>query len=698
MGRPGDSPASLRPLGVIAHAERRLLLVVGAAVATGVAGFLPLLALGDAVPAAAVTASGQVAAGAAAVAALARPLLIARERWAWGLIGTSVALLAAGDALWRVLGEPSVSAADGVSLAGLAVMHVGLVLLMRGRVARTGVMLADALAAVLAVTAVGVAALVPPLVAGGGGGRETAVDLARPMWGLALVATILGAAALTGWRPGRDAQVLLAGTGILLLADVAPLTGVVHGVPESLGDGLWPVGLAVVGAAGWCRGPRRRSGRGSWQAVVLPAVLGTVAAVLLLGAGMRPVHPLAVVVAAAAVLAVLARGTLLRVEGWGLERTLAAAERAAARDPLTGLLTHRAFRERVAEAVARAGTLREPVSLVLLDIDHFAAVNDAHGHLAGDALLRAVADRLREVARTEDVLARIGGEEFAWVLPGADDLAAWDAAERARHAIAAIDLPGIGRITASGGVADMRHAHDAAELVKLADGALYWAKAQGRDVVFRYSTEVVRALSADERARQLMRGQALNAMRVLARAVDARDRYTAQHSERVAELCVRLATALGWDHPRIVALQEAALVHDVGKIGVPDAILLKASALTEEERLRVEGHAALGAQIVADVLSVEQGAWVRAHHERYDGAGYPDMLAGEDIPQGARILTVADAWDAMTTDRPYRLGLPVGDALGRLVAGGGTHFCPRVVEAMVVLHEHGLLEPAGAVA
>jgi len=665
-----------------------------------VAVYWPLLALdGGAVPSWVVTAWGQAVACAAGVAALARPLLVREDRWQWALLGLGILALGIGDAVWAAIGEPELSAVDGLYLVALAALHVGLIGLVHSHVTRaTGVMLLDAASAGLALAAVGVAVVVPWAMAGADGGLAVAVNLAYPLWDVALVASAVGAVALSGWRPGRDALGLMAGFGLMVLADAAYVAGITHGVLGSLSEVLWPLAYAVIGLSGWLpsRVARPRPG-GSWRTLVVPAALGVTALAVLVTAGFRPVSGVAVVLAAAAVLAVLARGALQFIDGWALERDLEAAERLAARDPLTGLLNHRAFQERLAHESARAARAGEPMALVLIDIDHFKAVNDGHGHQAGDEVLREVAVRLTDMARQEDVLARIGGEEFAWLLPGADDLAAWDAAERARHSVRSSDIPPAGRVTVSGGVADMRHARDASELVRLADGALYWAKAHGRDVVFRYSTDVVRALSAEERAGQLMRAQALNAMRVLARAVDARDPYTAAHSERVADLCVRLATVLNWPSERIVALREAALVHDVGKIGVPDAILLKAAGLTDAERLQIEGHAALGAQIVADVLTNEQASWVRGHHERFDGAGYPDMLAGRDIPDGARIMTVADSWDAMTTDRPYRLGLPVAEALARVLAGRGTQFCPEVVEAMGLLSEHGLLEPAGAV-
>ena len=180
--------------------------------------------------------------------------------------------------------------------------------------------------------------------------------------------------------------------------------------------------------------------------------------------------------------------------------------------------------------------------------------------------------------------------------------------------------------------------------------------------------------------------ETLNAsIRALARAIDAKDPSTRMHSERVAHLACRIAEAMGWTAERVEQLREAGLVHDVGKIGVPDAVLLKPGRLTDEEFEVVKQHAALGAEIVSEVLSPELVAWVRHHHERYDGGGYPDRIAGEDIPEGARILCVADSVDVMTSRRPYCEPRTWEDAMDECRRVAGTHFDPHVVEAITAL-------------
>ena len=373
----------------------------------------------------------------------------------------------------------------------------------------------------------------------------------------------------------------------------------------------------------------------------------------------------------------------------------------AASDPLTGLANHRVFRERLAVEAERARRHGRELALAVFDIDRFKLVNEALGHQGGDSVLVDLGERLREACREGDLVARVGGEEFAWLMPETDSWGAWCAAERIRVEVAGAPLAGLGQQTVSAGVCDLAQAGgDGDRLYELADGSVYWAKAHGRDLCVRYSPDVVVDLSAAERAARLEQRRTLDAVRLLAQAVDARDPNTQRHSERVAEVAAELATTMGWSPERVTLLREAALVHDVGKIGVPDSVLLKEGPLTAEERERIQAHAALGAQMVADMLSPEQVAWVRGHHERWDGRGYPDGLAGEQIADGAQILIVADAFDAMSADRPYRRGLPLEAAYQQVLDGAGGQFPPVVVEAMTATMATGrlaaILEAAAA--
>jgi putative nucleotidyltransferase with HDIG domain len=250
------------------------------------------------------------------------------------------------------------------------------------------------------------------------------------------------------------------------------------------------------------------------------------------------------------------------------------------------------------------------------------------------------------------------------------------------------------RITISAGICDTAVTQDPAQLIRLADGALYWSKAHGRDQCWVYDPDVVAELSAQERAERLERSQALLGLRALARAIDAKDAATRQHSDRVATLVGRLARVVGWSSERTRLLTEAALVHDVGKIGVPDAVLTKTERLTAEERAQIADHAELSARIVEGVLAPEQVVWIRTHHERPDGEGYPDGLAAYEISEGAALLALADAWDVMTISRPYSLPKTVDEALAECNSLIGVQFTEAAVAALMQLYLAGELEPA----
>lgn len=365
------------------------------------------------------------------------------------------------------------------------------------------------------------------------------------------------------------------------------------------------------------------------------------------------------------------------------------AERATT-DSLTGLANHRAFQERLRAEVERAVRHDRGLALVLMDLDHFKEINDTHGHQAGDEVLAESARRLSQEVRGSELLARIGGEEFAWLLPEADGLEAWQAAERARAAVGQKPFPGVGTIMMSAGVCDIYEAGGSApDLFRFADGALYRAKTQGRNATYRYTPEVVPELAARGRAERLVRTQVLTALQALARAVDARDPSARRHSERVANLAVHLAVEMGWTSERADAVRQAGLMHDVGKLAVPDAILLKPGPLTAPEFEVIKEHAARGAEIVLGVLSPEQVSWVRHHHERWDGQGYPDGLRGEQIPDGAMVLALADAWDAMTTERSYSHALSEEEALVECRRFAGEQFDAEVVDALVRLMDTG---------
>ncbi len=354
----------------------------------------------------------------------------------------------------------------------------------------------------------------------------------------------------------------------------------------------------------------------------------------------------------------------------------------ASTDHLTGLWNRRAFQERLAAELERARRHGRPVALVLFDLDHFKLVNDTHGHLAGDRVLVEVARRLLGIVRSGELVARVGGEEFAWILPETDGARALVAAERARREISGRLFAEVGRITVSAGACGLEDLGGGDDIFRLADVALYWAKAQGRDRAVRYCATTIEVLPAEEQQRRLERARSFAGVQTLARAVDAKDPTTQRHSERVAEMARRLAVAAGWSAAEAARLHQAGLVHDAGKIAVPDAVLLKAGRLTSGEYALVREHARIGAAMLEGSLAPDQVAWVRGHHERHDGSGYPDGIAGDAIPEGARLLALADAWDAMTVARIYGTPRAPAAALAECRRMSGRQFHPDAVAAL----------------
>jgi diguanylate cyclase (GGDEF)-like protein len=356
------------------------------------------------------------------------------------------------------------------------------------------------------------------------------------------------------------------------------------------------------------------------------------------------------------------------------------AEREAGTDPVTGLANHRRMDRAMQTQASEALATGAGFALAVIDIDHLKQITVVGGHDAADTALAEIARAMGQSAGPRDVLGRTGGDEFTWLMPG---LTAAEAKLRVDGARAIVSLGKRGfPLHFSAGVCDSGYEIDPALLVRLAEGALYWAKLHGRDQTQVYDPTVIDVLSAEERADVLARSQALLGLRALARAIDAKDPATAEHSERVGAIAEALARNAGWDDARAASLRDAARVHDVGKIGIDDAVLRKPSLLTVRERAHVNSHADISGRIVEGVLAPEQVAWIRTHHERADGGGYPQGLCADAIPEGGALLAIADAFDAMTAGRPYAARRTPEQALAVCRADAGTHFTLEAVRAL----------------
>ena len=350
-------------------------------------------------------------------------------------------------------------------------------------------------------------------------------------------------------------------------------------------------------------------------------------------------------------------------------------------DGLTQLYNHRQFHERLEQEIARGSRFGAVFSIIMLDIDLFKVYNDIYGHLAGDRILRKIADFIKSSVRKLDTPFRYGGEEFAVILPEARLDNAYRVAERIRRTIESQASSKTMPVTVSLGVASWpSDGVTKEEIVGCADAALYRAKQTGRNQTCLSSdiAKPVTPMIGEELEAQ--RG-ALNIIYALAATVDAKDHYTYGHSKKVSEYSVAICEAIGLPGDRVTIIRAAALLHDIGKIGIPDSILNKEGTLTEKEWEQVKAHPQDGTEILRHIINlVNCLPAILHHHEHFDGSGYPTGLKADEIPMEARILAVADAYDAMTSLRPYRERLAPKQAIDELRRCSGTQFDPVMVD------------------
>jgi len=390
-------------------------------------------------------------------------------------------------------------------------------------------------------------------------------------------------------------------------------------------------------------------------------------------------------------------------------------------DGLTGLKTHRFFMEALDREWRRSTRSGHMFSLIMIDLDRFKHVNDRHGHLEGDKVLKAVANLLNDRVRQSNVVARYGGDEFAIVLPEARTDQAEILAERLRANIESDGYLAAHGVTASFGIATFPvHGPTQEEILRVADSGMYLAKHQEGNRVRVASLAIQSAQTGMER--QLLEaylgvtmkrmfstgpeafdhylerfqnvmlkgdGEApslLDTVTALAFAIDAKDHYTQGHSQAVSRLGAQIAREMGLSDSLIEEIRLGGILHDIGKIGVPESVLNKPSRLSPEEMEVMKSHTWRGAEILEPlkVKAIERiRGMVRHHHEMVDGTGYPDCLKGEEIPLGARIITVADCFDTMVSERAYKPGRSIEEAVEELHRCCGTQFDPHIVEAFV---------------
>jgi diguanylate cyclase (GGDEF)-like protein len=585
------------------------------------------------------------------------------ERLPWALIGIGLLGWSGGEAwyslvLWSDPSPPIPAPSDLGYLLLPPLLFAGLALLVRRRAtAVSAAKAADGLIAALAVCALSAALVFETLYRHvEGDPLGVAVALAYPLTDMLLLAVIAGSLAGTGWRLDRRWALLAGGTVAFWLADSLFAVAAVEGTYESGGwfDAGWWAGLTAIGAAAW-QPSQPLSGDDddtTLRLIAVPLGFGCVGLGLLVYAAFAPLNALAVALAAASLIAVMARLMLTFRDNVGMLRH---SRGEALTDPLTELGNRRALAKALERALPTIDDA-DPLVLVLFDLDGFKHYNDTFGHPAGDALLVRLGAALAAYLDGRGEAFRMGGDEFcALFRPGAQV-----AAPIVAGAANALSEQGEAfRIGCSYGAITLpREASDVAEALRMADQRMYAHKHSRRAPAEAQSKDV------------------------LLQAMSERHPELGHHSSIVADLARVTAASLGLGDDEVRTVELAAELHDVGKVAVPESILSKPGPLDDNEWEFIRRHTLIGERIIAAAPALETVArLVRSNHERWDGGGYPDALAGEAIPLGSRIVAVADAFEAMTSARPYSPPMAEADALRELRSCAGTHFDPVVVES-----------------
>jgi two-component system, cell cycle response regulator len=606
---------------------------------------------------------------AAGALCLTRGFAVSEERGAWIVMGAGLTAWAAGEITWAVMvandpNPPYPSVADVLYLTFYPASYAALLLLARSRTDsfRSSLWLDGGIAALTVAALIATLAFQPIVDATGGTTAEIAVNLAYPAGDLLLLALVVTVFGLNAWRP--DPVWLLIGGGLALTAVADGLYLVQSATDEYVPGGLldlaWPASALLVAGAAW-QPVRKQIVIRDWLVIAVPVGGALVAVQLLVYDHFERVNLAAMSLAAWALLIALARLTLAFLEN---QRILHEAHGEARTDSLTGLRNRRSL---MADLELQLGlaTLAHPRALLLFDLDGFKEYNDAFGHPAGDGLLVRLAARLAEALGGAGEAYRLGGDEFCvLVSPGRDGIDAVLAA-----CTAALNERGEGfEVTSSFGVVILPEEGDTPTLaLQLADRRMY-ARKGGRRMSAGHQSRDVLLRTLSERRPDLQ--------------VRLRD---------IGELALAVGRELHLGPEALDEVARAAELHDVGKIAVPDAILDKPGPLDPVEWSFMRRHPLIGERILLAAPALRPVArLVRSSHERWDGGGYPDGLRGDEIPLGARVVAVCDAFDAMTTERPYREPIPESQALAELRRCAGTQFDPMVVDAFcrVIAREH----------
>jgi len=592
----------------------------------------------------------------------ARVVTVAEDRWAWGLMAFGLLAWSGGDLVWtlwldNVANPPAPSVADGLYLVMYPAMYVSWMLLIRSRLRHVGTaQWLDGVAVSLTIAAIAAGLVLPAILRLNSGHLMDVVNLAYPLGDFTLLAFVVVAFSLSGWRPGRTWLLLGAGMAISATADLIYVYQAAENayVAGGILDTMWIVAMSLLALAAW-QPSRPRAARpvAAPHTIAITAVSACGALGLLVYAAFDHVTAPAVGLAAAALLVTWLRGALTYLQNVTTLRHSAAD---VFTDGLSGLGNRRRLMEDLDAAIRHAHHER-PSTLAFFDLNGFKRYNDTFGHAAGDSLLARLGAGLDRAVAGHGWAYRLGGDEFCVLLHGS--FSRQDALIAA--AAAALTEKGAAfTVGTSVGVSLMPdEATSARAALQLADQRMYAEKAR--------TTRPAHSGTRD----------------ALMQLLNERTPDLHEHVDGVGQLVLTLGREFGLDAEQLDELLRAAELHDIGKLAVPDDILHKPGPLNSAEWQFMRQHTLVGERILTvDPALRPIARLVRASHERWDGRGYPDGLAGPQIPLGARIITACDAFEAMTSDRCYQGARGASDAIAELRRNAGSQFDPAVIDAL----------------